>query len=99
MKLNFKIQFHQFTMPITKSAQKALRQNKRRRIRNVNQTRSLKDEVKTLKKLTANKDKKGAEEALPKVYKALDKAVKTNLLKKNTASRLKSRLTKSVNKL
>ncbi len=86
-------------MPITKSAQKALRQNKRRRARNVKQSRSLKDEVKSLKKLVAKKDKKGANEILPKVYKALDKAVKTNLIKKNTASRLKSRLTKTVNKI
>jgi len=86
-------------MPITKSAKKALRQNKRRRVRNVRQSRSLKDEVKSLKKLVIAKDKKGANETLPKVYKALDKAVKTNLIKKNTASRMKSRLTKTVNKL
>ncbi|MBU2082020.1 30S ribosomal protein S20 [Patescibacteria group bacterium] len=86
-------------MPITKSAKKALRQNKRRRVRNVKQSRSLKDEIKSLKKLVTAKDKKGAGEALPKVYKALDKAAKTNLVKKNTASRLKSRLTKTVNKL
>lgn len=86
-------------MPITKSAQKALRQNKRRRARNVKQSRSLKDEIKALKKLMAKKDKKGASGALPKVYKALDKAVKTNLVKKNTAARLKSRLTKAVNKI
>ncbi len=86
-------------MPITKSAQKALRQNKRRRARNIKQSRLLRDEMKTLKKLVAQKDKKGANEALPKVYKALDKAVKTNLVKKNTAARLKSRLTKAVNKI
>jgi len=86
-------------MPITKSAQKALRQNKRRRARNLKQSRSLKDEIKALKKLMAKKDKKSAADALPKVYKFLDKAVKTNLIKKNTAARLKSRLTKTVNKL
>ena len=86
-------------MPITKAAQKALRQKKRRRARNLKQSRSLKDEIKALKKLMAKKDKKGASGALPKVYKALDKAVKTNLIKKNTAARLKSRLTKVVNKL
>ncbi|MBI4919789.1 30S ribosomal protein S20 [Candidatus Azambacteria bacterium] len=86
-------------MPITKSAEKALRQNKRRRARNIKQSRSVKDEIKTLKKLVVKKDKAGAAKALPKVYKSLDKAVKTNLIKKNTASRLKSRLTKSVNKL
>ena len=86
-------------MPITKSAQKALRQNKRRRTRNLKQSRSLKNEIKTLKKLVALKNKKGASEALPKVYQALDKAAKTHLIKKNTAARLKSRLTKAVNKL
>ncbi len=86
-------------MPITKSAQKALRQNKRRRARNLKQSRSLKDEVKALKKLMAKKDKKGANEALPKVYKSLDKAAKTNLIKKNNAARLKSRLTKAVNRI
>jgi len=86
-------------MPITKSAQKALRQNKRRRVRNVRQSRSLKNEIKSLKKLVIAKNKKGANEILPKVYKALDKAAKTNLIKKNTAARLKSRLTKAVNKL
>lgn len=63
------------------------------------QSRLLKDEIRSLKKLVANKDKKDAIEFLPKVYKALDKAAKTNLIKKNTAARLKSRLTKTVNKL
>lgn len=86
-------------MPITTSAQKALRQNKRRHARNVKQSRSLKDEIKELKKFVAAKDKKGAMAILPKVYKALDKAAKTNLIKKNTASRLKSRLTQSANKI
>lgn len=86
-------------MPITKSAKKALRQNKRRRARNLRQSRAFKDEVKSLKKFIAAKDKKSANELLPSVYKALDKAVKTNVLKKNTAARLKSRLTKVVNKL
>lgn len=86
-------------MPITKAAKKALRKNKRQRERNLNKSRLLKGELTALKKLITAKDKKGAVEFLPKVYKALDKAVKTNLLKKNTASRIKSRLTKVVNKL
>jgi len=86
-------------MPITKSAKKALRQNKRRHIRNLKRAENYKDAIKSLKKSIAQKDKKGAAALLPKVYKALDKAVKTNLLKKNTASRIKSRLTKIVNKL
>lgn len=86
-------------MPITKSAKKALRQSKGRHERNLKRSRHLKGEIKALKKLLAAKDKKAAAAYLPKVYKALDKSVKTNLIKKNTASRLKSRLTKVVNKL
>lgn len=86
-------------MPITKSAKKALRQNKKRRKQNLQKSHFLKDQVKSLKKLIAAKDKKGALELLPKIYKAVDKSVKTNILKKNTAARMKSRLTKIVNKL
>jgi len=37
-----------------------------------------------------------AKNLLPQVYKILDKAAKTNLIKKNTASRRKSRITKLV---
>lgn len=86
-------------MPITKSAKKALRQNKKRRARNLKQSRLFKDEIKSLKQFISTKDKKNALEILPKVYKAIDKAVKTNLLQQNTAARMKSRLTKIVNKL
>ena len=86
-------------MPITKAAKKALRKNKRQRENNLNKSRLLKGELAALKKLITTKAKKGANEFLPKVYKALDKSVKNNLLKKNTASRMKSRLTKIVNKL
>lgn len=36
---------------------------------------------------------------LPQAYKAIDKAAKTNVIKKNTAARKKSRLTKLINKI
>ena len=86
-------------MPITKSAQKALRQNKKRRAKNLRQTDALKGEFKAFKKLVAAKDKKGALAYLPKVYKALDKAVKNHLIAKNKAARLKSQFAKSANKI
>ncbi len=44
---------------------------------------------------------KGLEEAkklLPQVYKLLDKAVKGGLIKKNTAARKKSRISRAANK-
>lgn len=86
-------------MPITKSAQKALRQNKRRRAQNVRKLSALRAEIKVFKKLALANKKDEAKAALPKVYKLLDKAVKTDLIKKNTASRNKSRLAKILNKL
>lgn len=81
---------------ITKSAQKAYRQNLKRRAKNLKQKKTLRDAVKKYKKLIQAGDLKAAQAELPKVYKALDKAAKTNLIRKNKASRLKSRLTKLI---
>jgi small subunit ribosomal protein S20 len=83
-------------MPITKSAKKALRQNIRRRKTNVKRKTELKSVIKRYKKLIAE-DKGGeAKKYLSQVYKKLDKAAKANLIKKNKASRLKSRLAKKL---
>lgn len=86
-------------MPITKSAKKALRQSKKRRARNVKQKNATAKEIKNFNKFVAAKNKTDAFEALPRVYKALDKAVKNHLIAGNKAARLKSHLTKAVNKL
>lgn len=86
-------------MPITKSAKKALRQSKKRRARNIKRKDTLKDIVKNIRKLVLENKKKEAEKLLPKAYKAIDKAAKTNVIKKNAADRKKSRLTKSINKI
>jgi len=80
-------------MPVIKSAEKALRQNVRRRKRNIGRGRDLKGAIKKYKKLAAEGKNQEAEKHLSTVYKLLDKAAKTNLIKKNKASRLKSRLT------
>ena len=85
-------------MPITKSAKKALRQNKKRRVHNLEIKTHFKSEVRALKKLVADKKIDEAKAQLPKVYQALDKSAKTHVIDKNTASRLKSRLTRLVNK-
>ena len=79
-------------MPIKKSAKKALRQSKRRRIRNLKRKTAAKDVVKKIKKLIVAKKIKEAEKLVPLAYKAIDKAAKTGVIKKNTASRRKSRL-------
>lgn len=81
-------------MPITQSAKKALRQNLRRRAKNSAQKQVLKTALKAYKKLVLAKNLDEAKNQLSLVYQKLDKAAKANLIKKNTASRLKSRFTK-----
>jgi ribosomal protein S20 len=75
-------------------AKKALRQSKTRRARNIKQKNAYKDAVKTYRKLAAAKQWKDAAAKLPAVYQSLDKAAKTNVITKNKAQRLKSRLAK-----
>lgn len=85
-------------MPITKSAKKALRQNVTRAKRNVVRKETYKKEVKEFRKLLGAKKIDALEAKLKTVFKALDKAAKTNVIKKNKASRLKSRLAQAIAK-
>ena len=85
-------------MPVKKSAKKALRQSKKRRIKNLQKKEKIKNLLKEIKVLVAEKKTKEAEKLLPQIYKILDKAAKTNLIKKNTAARKKSRITKLIKK-
>lgn len=85
-------------MPITKSAKKALRQSKKRRQRNLRRFNSMREIVKKIKKLVNENKKEEALKLLPQAYKAIDKAAKNNVIKKNTAARKKSRLTKLIEK-
>lgn len=82
-------------MPITKSAKKAIRVSSRKKSYNDNRKRAMKDVIKKLEK-TAKTDKKEAEKMLPLAYATIDKAAKKGVIKKNNASRKKSRLTRLV---
>lgn len=77
-------------MPITKSAEKALRQSKRRAAKNLKDKESYKSVFKEFKKLAAGGKKDEAQKMLPKVFKKVDKAAKNQVINKNKASRLKS---------
>lgn len=79
-------------MPITKSAKKAVRQNVRRRLRNLKRKDAYKKAIKDFRKLMTDKKIDEAKAYLAKVYQTLDKAAKLKVIKKNKASRLKSRL-------
>ncbi len=83
-------------MPITQSAKKALRQNVTRRARNLKRKKAVKDAIKAYRTLVSQKKIEEAKQLLPKVYQALDKTAKAGTIKKNRASRLKSRLSQLV---
>lgn len=85
-------------MAITKAAKKALRQSQRRRAINIKRRTNLKILLKEVKLLISQKKIEEAKKLLPKVYKVLDKSAKVGLIKKNTASRRKSRISKLINK-
>lgn len=81
-------------MPQRKSGIDELRKSQKRRLHNLDIKTDLK---KTIKKYLASVESSNTEEAtanLKTVYKKLDKAVKRDILKKNTASRRKSQFTK-----
>lgn len=76
-------------MPITKSAIKKLRQDKKRTRVNRTVRQSVKDAIKAFRK-----NPKG--EQLERVYEMLDRAAKKRVIHQNKASRLKSRLSKLI---
>lgn len=83
-------------MPITKSAQKALRQSARRREVNLGRKKKMRTEINAFKKLVDDGKFEEAKKQLPKVYQALDKMSKVKFIKKGKANRLKSRLSKKL---
>jgi len=85
-------------MPITKSAKKSLRKSLRRKKGNVKKRDKLKKLLKEVRGLIAEKKSEEVNKLLPQVYKTLDKAAKIGLIKKNTASRTKSRITRTINR-
>lgn len=86
-------------MPNTKSANKAMRQSRRRNTINLRTKSKFKAAVKVTKQSVVAGDSAKAVEQLKKAFSTIDKAVKKNVLHKNTASRKKSRLAKAINKL
>jgi small subunit ribosomal protein S20 len=80
-------------MPITKSAKKALRGSKVKKAVNDRVIKAYKEVTKSVVKIAkTNKDE--AKKMLSKAQSAIDKAMKKGVLKKNTASRKKSLLSR-----
>ena len=86
-------------MPNLKTSIKDLRQTERRTVVNNRLRNRVKKATKRFDTLVEAKNLEGATEALPQVFKVLDKAAKKNVIKKGNASRRKSRLAAKLNKL
>ena len=85
-------------MPITKSAKKALRGSQKKRVFNDKRKNDMKEILKKTEAVIKAGKKDEALKMLPLVYKAIDKAWKRGVIKKNTAGRKKSRLVKRIGK-
>ena len=72
------------------------RQDKKRRIRNVNSLSRLRTHI---KKVLASKSKNDAETLYRSTVRIIDKAVGKNLIHKNTGARRKSQITRHLNSL
>ena len=81
-----------------KSSKKDIRRIKVRTSRNAKVKNEMKKAVKTVRKLADTGKTKEAEEKFVLATKKIDKAAKTNVIRKNAASRYKSRLSKWVNR-
>ncbi len=79
-------------MPIKQAAYKALRQMKKKAARNAKVKANVEYLLRQSRKLLETKKIKEAQEQVKKTVVALDKAAQHGIMKKNTVSRLKSRL-------
>lgn len=84
-------------MPNTKSAQKRMRSNERKELRNKSYKSSVKTAIRRLVESLESKDPEVINPALSRACAKLDKAAIKGIIHKNTASRKKSRITKRVN--
>lgn len=76
-----------------------MRQNIKRRIRNLHKKRKVKSFSKQLETLVSQKKIKEAKKLLQEYYKLLDKAAKTGVIHRNKAARKKSRIAQKINNL
>ena len=79
-----------------KSSVKRIRQDKKRALHNHYYAKTMRNAV---RKLRATTDKAAAIELFPSVQKALDKLAKVNVIHKNKAANLKSKLAHHIQKL
>jgi len=83
-------------MPITKSAKKALKGSLVKKAANDRNKKNIKEALKQIERLLKDKKNVEAQKLIPNIYSVIDKAAKRGVIKKNTASRKKSRISRMV---
>lgn len=78
------------------SAIKRIRQNEKRRLHNRYYARTMRNALKDFRSISVKKD---AEEKYPEMVSLIDRLVKKNIIHKNKAANLKSKLAKQVSTL
>ncbi len=86
-------------MPVKKAAFKDLRQSHARALRNKKVVSDVTALIRRIRKVIIGKDHNKAMELLKQAIKKIDQAAQKAVIKKNTAARKKSRLTKAINNL
>ena len=86
-------------MPVTKTTKRRPRQIERRTVVNSKRILQIRKLIKEANSLLSNSNLAEVEKMLPAIYKAIDKAAKRGVIKKNSASRRKSRMAKKVEKM
>ena len=79
-------------MAITKSAKKAIKSSSKKAVFNLRRKRTLKSLTKNIDKDVREGNASKVKEQLPQIQKSIDKAAKSGVIKKNTASRRISRI-------
>jgi len=82
-----------------KSSKKRIRSNETKRVRNLVVRSKVKTEVKKVEDAIAQGNAELAKSLLSAVTSALDSASTKGIIKKNTGSRKKARLTKKINEI
>ncbi|MFA5228159.1 MAG: 30S ribosomal protein S20 [Candidatus Paceibacterota bacterium] len=83
-------------MPITKTTKRRPKQSERKKIINKKRVLEMKKLMKEANSLIVSKNTEAVEKMMPQIYKAIDKAAKRGIIKKNTAARKKSRIMKKI---
>ena len=86
-------------MPIIRSAKKALRASKRKRVFNIRRNEKMKTAIKKIKNLIHEGKKEEARAFIPFVQKVIDKAEKRGVLKARTAARKKSHIVVAIKRI